>query len=193
MDDLGNRSLLSDHTAIRIAIQKLAFSTQERVAVQDWRIKHTVFGSILSQLHDDHVYPSEAFSALADFNVLVCQAKARARSDLLRASPTTHGAKLLVAATAVRAYRNRHLSTLIRCCEVWELVGQCLDRITFECTTFHARSHIIASLTRGNITERADPIFFCHCHTLKKTSPWPKAGEVSVVGLQQNHSRRFMR
>ena len=110
------------------------------------------------------MYPSEAFSALADFNVLVCQAKARARSDLLRASPTTHGAKLLVAATAVRAYRNRHLSTLIRCCEVWELVGQCLVRITFECTTFHARSHIIASLTRGNITERTDPIFFCNSH-----------------------------
>ena len=159
MDDLGNRSLLSDHTAIRVAIQKLASGTQGRGAVQVWFIKPTFFGSTLSHLHDDRVYPNDAFSVFADFNVLVCQASARARSFLLRASPTTHGAKLLVAAT-MRAYRNRHLSTLIRCCEVWELVGQCFDSVTCECTKFHAMGQIIASLTRDNVTEREDPIFF---------------------------------
>ena len=139
------------------------------------------------------MYANDAFSALADFNLLVCQARARARSDLLRATPTTHGAKLHVAATAMRAYRNRHLSTLILCCEVWELVGQCFDSMTFECTKFHALGQIIASLTRGNITDWEDPISICHCHTLKKTSPWPNTGEVSMTSLPQIHSRRFMR
>ena len=67
LDTLGDRSIPSDHIAIRTSIQKLA----------------SVFCSKQCQLHD-------------------------ARTDL-------HGAKLLVTATAMRAYRNRHLNTLIRC------------------------------------------------------------------------------
>ena len=76
------------------------------------------------------------------------------RHDLLRCTPTSPGAKLLIAATAMRAFRNRHLGTLVRCCAAWEPVGQCFDEITFERTKFHGLSQIIASLTRENIAER---------------------------------------
>ena len=48
--------------------------------------------------------------------------------------PTTHGAKLFIAATSMRADRNRYPSTFIRCCEFWVLVEQCLDTITFKRT-----------------------------------------------------------
>ena len=82
--------------------------------------------------------------------------RVRARTELLRATPTTHGAKLLVAATAMRAYRNWHLSTLRRCCEAWERVGHCA---TFECTNFHAFGQLVACLTRGNMAEREDAIY----------------------------------
>ena len=74
---------------------------------------------MLSQLHNEHVYPNDACLAFTSLK-LVCKARARARSDLLRASPTTHCAKLRNAAGALRAYRNRHLSAIIRCCgSVW--------------------------------------------------------------------------
>ena len=42
----------------------------------------------------------------------------------------------------------------MHCCAAWELVGQCFDEITFECTNFHRLSQIIASLARENIAER---------------------------------------
>ena len=69
-------------------------------------------------------------------------------------TPDSLGAKLLTASTALRAYRNRHLGTLMRCCEAWEPVGKCFDPNFFECIDFHGLSQIVASLTRENLTER---------------------------------------
>ena len=54
----------------------------------------------------------------------------------------------------VRDYRNRHLGTLMRCCEAWEPVEKCLDPSSFECIDFHGLSQIIASLTRESLAER---------------------------------------
>ena len=60
-------------------------------------MKHPVFCSMVKQLHDEHAHLVDAFAALADCSS--CSwAKARIRA---RAS---HGAKLLVAAAAVRAF-----------------------------------------------------------------------------------------
>ena len=64
--------------------------------------------------------------------------------------------KLLVAATATRAYRKGHPATLMRCCQSWESVEKCFFSITFECINFHALSLIIANHTRGSIAERED-------------------------------------
>ena len=84
-------------------------------------------------MHDGHTYPDNAIAALADIKVLVGKAGARARSELLRATDRPRSQ-----APGDRAYRTKLLATLVRCCETWELVGQCFDNVTFECTNFRA-------------------------------------------------------
>ena len=71
-----------------------------------------------------------------------------------RISFSSLGAKLLTASSALRAYRNRHLGTLMRCCEAWEPVGKCFDPISFECTDFQGLSQIIENLTPESLAER---------------------------------------
>ena len=82
------------------------------------------------------------------------RAKKLTRHELLRSTLVSPGAKLLIAATAKRAYRNRRLGALMHCCAAWDPVGECFEEVTFECTNFHELSQIIASLTRENIAER---------------------------------------
>ena len=72
---------------------------------------------------------------------------------------------LLIAATAMRAYKNRYLGTLMRCCAAWELVGKCFDQCSFECVDFHGLSQIIASFTRESIAEREVAVY---------NLPWPQ-------------------
>ena len=155
-----------NHIAIRIAIQTPAYSAREPAYFQASLTKHTVFCSVLSLLHNEHSYLEDAFLALADFKNLAHKARALALpplpslppSVLLRATPTTHGAKLLTAATALLAHRNRQLTTLIRYCEAWELVEHCFDTITFECTNVTALAQIVPGFTRGDIAERGDAV-----------------------------------
>ena len=82
--------------------------------------------------------------ALADFKTILEKAKKQTVRELSRMTPDSVGAKLLIASTAVRAYRNRHLGTLMRCCEAWKPIGNCLDPISFECVDFQRLSQIIA-------------------------------------------------
>ena len=63
-------------------------------------------------------------------------------------TPDCIGAKLLITCTALRAYRNRHLGTLVRSCEAWKPIEDCFDTLSFECIDFQRLSHIFASLTR---------------------------------------------
>ena len=74
--------------------------------------------------------------------------------ELSRKTPDSLGANLLTVSTALRAYRNRHLGTLMRCCEAWEPVGECFGQISLECIDFQRLSQIIANLTRENLVER---------------------------------------
>ena len=108
----------------------------------------------LKQISDDHQYPDDPFVALADFKVILEKATKRTVHELLRKTPGSQGTKLLIASTAVRANRNRHLGTLMPCCEAWEPVGQCFDQCSFECTDLQGLSQIIASLTRQRNAER---------------------------------------
>ena len=82
--------------------------------------------------------------ALVDFKMV---AGKQTHHEHLRNIPGTLGPKLLIASTALRAYRNRHLGTLMRCCVAWEPVGKCFDQCSFECIDFHGLSQIIASFT----------------------------------------------
>ena len=78
-------------------------------------------------MHDEQVYPEDAYLIAADFKMIMHKASARALSDVLRATPSTLGAKILLVATAMRSYRIRHFGTLIRRCEAWEFAVQGLN------------------------------------------------------------------
>ena len=90
-------------------------------------------------------------------------------------TPGCLGFKLLIASTAFRAYRNRHLGTLMHCCEDWEPVGNCFDQCSFECVDFHGLSQIIASLTRERIAEREAEIL---------NFPWTQTEKECRLGLR---------
>ena len=158
VDDLGNRSLHRDHVNTRSLSQIPGSGTRAR-DVQSWRTKHQVFCSIFKCLHDERGLPLAMLSQPVLISKLhVGKATTRSRSELLWATPTSHGAKLLAAATAMRAYRSGHPATLMRRCEAWEQVEHCSDGITFEYGNFHEQNHMIASLTRGSKAEREDSI-----------------------------------
>ena len=64
-----------------------------------WMSKHPVFCSILNQVNDGHRYPEDPFVALAS--------RTKQTHDvLLRNTPGSLGAKVLIASTALRAYRD---------------------------------------------------------------------------------------
>ena len=116
--------------------------------------KHHIFCSILQQLHDDHRFSCDPFCVLAEFKVLLHKTKKMTKRELSRQTPDCIGAKLLITSTALRAFRNRHLGTLMRCCEAWKPVEDCFDTFSFECIVFQRLSHIMASLTRENLEVR---------------------------------------
>ena len=116
--------------------------------------KHPVFCSLLQLLHDDHSFSPDPFGAPAGFKVLLQRAKKQTIRELSRKTPDSNGAKLLMASAALRAYRNKHLGTLMRCCEAWKPIEDCFDPISFESVDFQRLSQIIANLTRETLAER---------------------------------------
>ena len=121
------------------------------------------FCCILQQLHDDHRYSPDPFCALAEFKDILHQAKKITKRELLKQTPACIGEKLLITSTALRAYRNRHLGTLMRCCEAWKPIEDCFDILSFECIDFQRLSQIFAGLTRENLETR---------ETQVSTLPW---------------------
>ena len=76
------------------------------------------------------------------------------KRELSRQTPDCIGAKLLITSTALRAYGNRHLGTLMRCCEAWKPFEDCFDTSFFQCIDFPKLSQIIENLTRETLEER---------------------------------------
>ena len=132
-DNVGERSIRSDHVAVRGVIQTPLDYCGTVKRIPSWMFKHLVFSTLLKQISDNHQYTDEPFAAVADFKLIIEKARKRTRHELLRNAPGSPSAKLLIAATAMRAYRNRHLGTLMHCCAAWEPVGQCFDQCSFEC------------------------------------------------------------
>ena len=87
----------------------------------------------------------------------------RLRNELSKQTPDCVGAKLLITSTALRAYRNRHLGSLMRCCEAWKPIDDCFDTLSFECIDFQRLSQIFASITRENLETRETEV---------STLPW---------------------
>ena len=153
-ENLEKRSIPSDHAAVACGFFKLRLIGDTRAnafQVGCPNIPSSVL--FLKRLDDGHQCPADPFGALEDFNNILEKAQRLTVRELSRKTPDSLGAKLLTASTTSRAYRNRHLGTLMRCCEAWEPVGKCFDP-RFECINVHGLSQIIASLTRENLAER---------------------------------------
>ena len=94
------------------------------------------------------------FVLLLNSRLSVRKPKKQTFRELESKTPDSTCAKLVIASTALRAYRNRHLGALMRCCEAWEPVGKCFEPISFECTDFQKLRDVIANPTRENLGER---------------------------------------
>ena len=154
VENLGMKTIPSDHAAGRLVIQKPTHRGHGNQCIPSWMSKHPIFGSILQQLHDDHRFSPDPFCALAEFKCLLHKAKKITKRELLKQTPDCIGEKLLITSAALRAYRNRHLGKLMRCCEAWKPIEDCFDTLSFECIDFQRLCQILASLTRENLGTR---------------------------------------
>ena len=93
--------------SVSLFFQKQDYNSSACDQTPSWLVKHPIFCSILKQHRDEHVHHVEVFEAGADFRFLVDKVRTSARHEIQRATRASHGAKLLVAATAMRAYRQR--------------------------------------------------------------------------------------
>ena len=108
-----NRTIPSDHAAVRLVIQKPTNRGQQGKRIPNWMSKYPVFCSLLQRLHDDHCFSTDPLGALAEFKVLLEKAKKQTIRELSRKTLDSIGAKLLIASTTLRACRNKHLGTLM--------------------------------------------------------------------------------
>ena len=109
-ENLGNRTIPSDHAAVCMVIHKLPFRGQQGKSVPSCMSKHPVFCSILKLLYDGHQYSADPFGALAEPTRLAHSRssklflkKAKKKQtvrELSRKTPDSLGAKLLTASTA---------------------------------------------------------------------------------------------
>ena len=71
----GNRTIPSDHAAVRLVIHKPTHREQQCKRIPSWTSKHPVFCSILKRLHDNHRFSADPFGALAEFKAILEKAK----------------------------------------------------------------------------------------------------------------------
>ena len=90
-----NRTIPSDHAAVRLVIQKPTMREQHGKRIPSWMSKQPVFCSILKRLHDDHRYSTDPFGALAEFKAILEKAKKQTVRELSRKTPDSMGAKAL--------------------------------------------------------------------------------------------------
>ena len=164
----GRKIFLSDHTAVRLVILKPANRGHQNKRIPSWMSKHPKIGSILQQLQDDHRFSPDPFCALAKFKVLLHKAKKMTKLELSRQTPDCIGAKFLITSTALHAYRNRHLGTLMRCCDAWKPLKIALTHFLSSVLTSSDFARIFASLTRQHLAERETEITNLPCTQTEK-------------------------
>ena len=103
-ENLVKRTIPSDHSAVRLVIQKPINRGHQSKRIPSWMSKNPIFCSLLQQLHDDHRFSHDPFCALAEFKMLLNKAKKMTSRELSRQTPDCFGAKLLIASTALRAF-----------------------------------------------------------------------------------------
>ena len=150
-ENLENRTIPSDHAAVRLVIQKPTNRGIRANAFQAGCPKHPVFCSILKRLHDNHRYSADPFGASAEFKAVLEKAKKQTIRELSRKTPDSIGAKLLIASTALRACRNRHLG---RSCDVvrhGSLVKRALIRFLMNVLTSRSLVRLLRILLMQNL------------------------------------------
>ena len=118
----------------------------DHCVIQRSLTQHPLFICALDVEHRNKLYDVDPFIALDQF-----RACAKGRQAILTNTPTTLGAKLLVACTALRAYRSGLTAVVNLRCESWDLVARCFDHQGVECLNVRTLCNIIESLTRDNI------------------------------------------
>ena len=93
--------------------QKPTYRGHQSKRIPSWMSEHPIFCSMLQKLHDGHRFSHDPFCALAEFNVLLTKAKKLTSRELSRKASDCIVAKLMIASTALRACRNRHLGSLM--------------------------------------------------------------------------------
>ena len=121
------------------------------------------------------------FCALAEFQVLLQKAKKMTKRALSRQTLDCSQGK----AFKLRAYRNGHLGTLMRCCEAWKPIEDCFDTLSFECIDFQRRSQIFASLTRENLEARETEVSTFPWTQTEKTLLWLAVGMPTCLAQQE--------
>ena len=106
-ENLGNRTIPSDHAAVRLVIQKPTTRGHMSKTYSQLNIQTSRFLLLLQRLHDDHRFSPDPFGAFAEFKAFLRKAKRQTIRELSRKTPDSVGAKLLISSTALRAYRNR--------------------------------------------------------------------------------------
>ena len=71
----GLGTIPSDHTAVRLVIQKPTTRGHMSKRIPSWMSKDPVFCSLVQRLHDDHGFSPDPSCALAEFKVLLNKAK----------------------------------------------------------------------------------------------------------------------
>ena len=177
-ENLENWTIPSDHARYVFSFKKPTIRVQQGKRIPSWMSEHPVFCSILKRLHDDHLYSTDPFwRTCGILKLFLKRPKKHTVLELSRKTPDSMGAKLLIASTDLRACRNGHLGTLVRCCEAWTPIENCVDPISFECVDFQRLSQIIANLTRENHAEREAEV---------RNLPWTQNRERRCTSQMEN-------
>ena len=83
-ENLGERSIPSDHAAVRVVFQKPTVRCDQVKRTPSRMSQHAAFCSILKQISDGHQYPADPLAALADIKVILEKASKQTHHELLR-------------------------------------------------------------------------------------------------------------
>ena len=112
----------------------------------------------------------------------VLQVRQMTQREFSRQTPECNGAKLLITSIAMRACRNRHFGTLMRCREAWKPTQHCFDTLSFECVDFQRLSQIFAILTLENIETHETEVWNLSLDEKRKILFWLDVGMANVPG-----------
>ena len=167
VENLGKKTIPSDHAAVRLVIQKPTHRGQQTYSQLDVQTSHFLVLSCSNFMTTTDSLLTH-FVRWLNLKFSCTKPKKMTKRELSRQTPDCIGAKLLITSTALRVYRNRQLGTLMRCCEAWKPIEDCFDTLSFECTDFQQICHIFASLTRENLATRETEVSTFPCTQTEK-------------------------